>query len=1293
MKILPQLNLNKHPQDVENGSLISAVDMMCSNDNSVLQTEQVFTNHHLTELFREIASNDFKIISCIPCNNELVIFVINDGTNSIYRYNEKADAVKYCCDFVYSGGTIIGTFTYNFNNLIIAFSEYFEDDSKNIPLKTINLGQWNKDTEDNNINQLLDYQLHTCNPEVIIPTINSSYIKGTCYKGWYFIFVRYKISANTYTQWFNTNECIFVDTFTNSNLYKSYISADVTGIGDKKNTWCSFYNYISDDSDISLITLQCDVQNIDTKYDYYQLGFVINRKDSTKCYRTEDISIDNNTFVFNNTAVLEDSLDNLIETFTNYYNVKSLTTVGNRLYIGNYKENTFEKDIINILKNINVNVRFVDKENIDSQSVKTRAEEQLNCTVYCRIKRTDPEYDLSLLAHVWNNEPDGMIYYTAKTFFAINQSQNRLEIVTRDNKQITVSYYYNGQNVIEKVYPEDVIIAPFENTTINGRPNVGRIFINKNGELIEHNSNGSELRLFNIVSNDDIHRILYTIAMPWTNCYFSHSDISSDGEIRQTTMVLEQVGLRPNNPYNFFIHFIDKYGAISDGFNIGSFNLTTSEETITNKINNTILITPNTDNIYTAYISIDNIPKEYVAWFVSYEKVERYVKYSGFIGGNDEIRPTSGNGKPEFPINEVTVDDLTYSGTPSGQKEKVSNHNFISNKLNFSDNITTDFDIVRFYNTTNKQIVYNSNNSKVTYNKTDGVYIDKPIISKHLLVADSYNNIGGETKFQLDIDGIVDQIVYTYIAELINSDKTSVYNNTNKILIPCSNIQYGPSEIEVNTKDSFYTEIHTYDYQEESFWNDTVKYFQTSGDTAPLIRPVFCKVQKAFDDIPWESLQINNKPAIVFFPDKGLNTENEYEKSFVIGTIIEAKNTIDLFQQKNNSIGDACPKSVTNYYETKNYITDYPKTIRRSVILQDESNTNAWRQFKIEEYKNIIENKGSIVKLVAIGYFFLVHCEHSLFLFDSTNTLQTNNQNKLQLANTDIWEIAYKEVLTSDLGYAGIQQEYAGISGNFGYIFFDGDRRRFYRYDNNSITLIDSDIHNFVRKLHGYIALFVDDKQNNRLIIKLTDNKKSRFVLSYNYNINKFVSSHSYDFLKGYSTKENIYMIGNNAKEVNYFGNTYSVESSVGIMINTGYVSMKTIDAIQYKVEKVKDNPVGLDYSILPVEGLDDKYSGDLLRVYSTHCDTGLIDVTFGDTEDTTVNQFGDYLKPHWRLGNWHFNCLRNKLVDYIAGKITAFDSSRIFGNWFVVQFIFRTNDRVELESIDAKFSNIEYDT
>ena len=63
------------------------------------------------------------------------------------------------------------SFTYNFNNLIIAFSEYFEDDSKNVPLKTINLGKWNETINDNDVNQLNNSKIHPCNPEIKIPNI------------------------------------------------------------------------------------------------------------------------------------------------------------------------------------------------------------------------------------------------------------------------------------------------------------------------------------------------------------------------------------------------------------------------------------------------------------------------------------------------------------------------------------------------------------------------------------------------------------------------------------------------------------------------------------------------------------------------------------------------------------------------------------------------------------------------------------------------------------------------------------------------------------------------------------------------------------------------------------------------------------------------------------------------------------------------------------------------------------------------------------------------------------------
>ena len=1286
MKILPQLNLNKHPQDVENGSLISAVDMMCSNDNSVLQTEQVFTNHHLTELFKEVASDDFQIISCISCNNELVIFVTNNGTNSIYRYNEKANAIKYCCDFIYSGGTIIGTFTYNFNNLIIAFSEYFEDDSKNIPLKTINLGNFNNSIDSEDINQLNNTKYHSICPEIILPKLTINYKYGAAYKGWYYIFIRYKISTNTYTQWFNTNESIFVDYFNDDYIFNYYISPDANGKREENGVYHSFaQSILSDNTELSKITFECQVGHSVNTYDYYQLGFINIHKSTSRCFKTNDIKIDSTNFIFKNSNVEEYGIENIITSYSNYYNVKSLTTVGNRLFIGNYKENDLDKSLIDKLKDINVTIRFgftnynpEQTSELDTASAEYISEEYGNFTRICQKYNGDFWYYNAVNAICEANVGDSNNKVVAHEVYNLTG--------INEDYLLTVKYKLPNENYVEgqpiqqswlteyneRIPAKNIIIAPFVQYR-DDLNNVcfGKVYIVKDSALVDCSVGGplnNQVRFQHIGSGEN----------QWDKFIVqstSHStDVNSDpdlilNESYSSTSYnvinrLNSCGIYPGQPYNFFIHFINKYGEISRGYNLSNFNVTTTATKGYNSLGNLIIFCPNADysnnnyKIYKADISINySFDDNIIGYFVSYEKLEKCIQYKGYLTQNS-------------------------NGVIS----------FYSDELNFTDSITFDFNKVRLRaisrivgnNSTKTNINLNYN-----YRANTTEYQEVEINNVVLKVADSFNNILQSTHLELSLAQSVDTV--DKIAELYKDDGFNYYNNESKILIPCSDIVDSRNIADINTKTSFVSKHHAIVYN-KVYFNDSLKIFQKENSSDAEYNIFKHVTWFDYAEVPWESLRYNNKPVVTFFPIKGLDTTNEKEKTFQLGNIIECKNTVDLYQQVNTAVGDNYPRSLDWYNPNANYENSYPKTIRRSNIIQDESHTNSWRQFEVEQYKNIIENKGDIIKLISIGYYFIVHCQHSMFLFNGTDSIAAK-ENNIQLSSVDFWDTQYKEIVTSDLGYAGIQQEYAGISGNFGYIFFDSDRRRFYRYDNGSIELIDSDIHNFVRKLYGYIALFVDDKQNNRLIIKLTDNNKSNSVFSYNYNINKFVSSHSYDFLKGYSTKENIYMIGNNAKEFNYFSDTYSTKSSVGIMINTNYVSMKTIDAIQYKIEKVKDNLVGLDYSILPVERLDDKYSGDLLRIYSTHCDTGLLDVTFGDTEDTTVNQFGDYVKPYWRLGNWHFNCLRNKLVDYIAGNITAFDSSRVFGNWFVVQFVFKTNDRVELESIDAKFSDIEYDT
>ena len=128
MEIIPKLNLNAHPKNVDNNSLIDGVNLMLS-DDGVIQTEK--GGKYNTAIYNAIFAKYnkyFKILYCIECNVELVIFVQRTDIQadlSIFRYNEKEDKCYFIIDnFKYSGGKLLGTFTYNKDKLIIAVSEY-----------------------------------------------------------------------------------------------------------------------------------------------------------------------------------------------------------------------------------------------------------------------------------------------------------------------------------------------------------------------------------------------------------------------------------------------------------------------------------------------------------------------------------------------------------------------------------------------------------------------------------------------------------------------------------------------------------------------------------------------------------------------------------------------------------------------------------------------------------------------------------------------------------------------------------------------------------------------------------------------------------------------------------------------------------------------------------------------------------------------------------------------------------------------------------------------------------------
>lgn len=1365
MAFLPYLNINKHPSAVKDGTMVDAMNMIISKDNAVIHTEYGTTINQdiIDKCKRAISSNVFDLKFIIPCNTELVLVLGNSNGNScsIVRYDEETKQCWCCVDkYVYSGGEVSCTFTYNRSELIIAIAEIGINGNK-IPLKVINLGEFGKhDTRDIR-NE--DKYFPIC-PEVHIPRCTTEYIDGIARKGWYYIFVRYKLDSNNYTPWYNTNESILVDSFAIENFFNVFTSKDAHEDKNfRPNGFATVAQVdVSDNTDISKCSFQC-IMNFPTgeQYKEYQLGFVCVSKTYTKGYRSNDIPIDTNAFSFKREDVIEYEVLDFIKNYNNYYNVHSVVTANNRLYIGNYLEQDLDSGIRvdDIRLDINVsaakhNFTLFSEGVVDSDDSKIVFK-----SIYGgnnNNKLTDDDDNITnkdikkqkirIKIPGFKGEPlhtdaiyrNGSFYITGDNFI----------IETRDGNHMTARQYlgdkvnehfrffyknrigvlvYTDARIKDLVFNPNNKIRPYAiiyrdtfdketfikddawvNSSIDVTPRE-RVFISKNvADLFPGNSftNKDFHFKFDIYPDDfgnldmligtDSSNVHYNIKVNMSQYQYATEDYYNDhknsidssktivdsdeyNKVYSANNLFTSVGFIPNERYNLFVHFVDKYGYYTRGIPIKDFKAIVNDhggDFIKND-NGLIYITNVKDcfSHYNLVFNISRFPPGYIGYFVSYEKLEPAVKHKGIVisDGNNTIR-------------------------------------FYNDDLNYRDKLDFKFDRVVLYKT-NKvahSVSYEGSGQAEGYvvKSTDGVpkymadvqfnadYSNSKIYTikdKKLRVADGYNNILTVTNILIDTFEKVDK--GEYIAHLIKSDFSS-YKNKEKRLTPCSPVCYNTGELVVNPKNGFISKAHAvcYDINGKVLYNNATKTFNSYMDNKVIDIPIRQFTFYDYFEVPHEVISFNNKPDVTFFPNKGLNTTNERERSYYVGCVVECKNTVDLYQQKNFSIQEANPK-VLSWRNPDNRFTDrFEKTIRRSNTIQDESFNIRWRRFNQEDYKNIIENKGSITKLITFGNIFFVHTKHSMFEFNDTDTIKSNNGD-IQLANIDIWDIKYRELLTSDLGYAGLKHSSHSIDGQFGYIFYDYDSNRFYRYDDGQFKAIDEDIRCYSSLYGGaHDVKFVDDKNNNRLLIYISKGDKDD-VISYNYEHNKFISRHSYRFDKGYNTKSNTYIVkGNNvvqfddSKFVTYDGLSGDKDSNAYIqtITNAGYYDMKFVEYIKYKLHqldrKVQYNSI--NYWDSPVEKPYHKYAADYITINSEYCSTGRMDVSITD-----YNTFDDYTKPYFRLGDWYLNLIRDSIVKYNNHSQSAFDSSRIYGNWFAVKFEFNKGRYVEFENVEYKLS------
>lgn len=747
------------------------------------------------------------------------------------------------------------------------------------------------------------------------------------------------------------------------------------------------------------------------------------------------------------------------------------------------------------------------------------------------------------------------------------------------------------------------------------------------------------------------------------------------------------------------------------------------------------------------------IPEDYIGYFISYEKFESTKKVTGFLTNKDAreisaIEYNIGEGATfkNYENNKVSSDMYLYSSTFDIKDSLSTDYNFIRIKAkstkyckyNDSGNITvttegnkgfiaeiSKSDIL--YRNSSINYAYDLNKSLINYTAIqDKIY---PIDNYKLVVADSVKDDRGGLSTAIKLKNIESLFisddkyrVNTYIASLYNYHN-KLYINKEKTLIRIGNINYASGTISTIIENGF-NGVYTYDgviiyngngitfnSENNNLYNIRGKLSKTIPDNSDkniglsvldetsekvfhLNIPFLNYIQfPVIDTYYYESKYFNNNPQNVIFSIMKPDEQDVDAKGYWPGLIVEPKNSIDLFSNPQGSQDDFIPTVYNNYRDDILNITQFDKTIRRSNVIQDESAVNAWRQFPTEGYKNINENKGIITNLVGIGVYLLAHTEHSLFMFNGDATLQTKDKS-LQLLQPDAFDTNYVEIFTSDLGFGGLQDDLSFVVDQFGYIFYNNDFTRFYKFDNGQLSLIDQDIYLYLQDNKPINVRFGNDKFNKRLLISLKLSNNTTKTLSYNYELGNFISFHDYNFIQGYNTKSKLYLVsGNdlyntiyNFTDTKSYGTYESLSisktypSSISIILNEDYDAIKFLEFIKYNVRKVsKSNSL---VSISPVKESMQPYAGDILEIFSEFTNTGEIDINI----DTT-NKFNRYFKPWFELGNWNFNYFRNKISTYAGNSSDKL--TRIYGNYIVIKFTFDNKDKVciEFENLNGSVS------
>lgn len=717
------------------------------------------------------------------------------------------------------------------------------------------------------------------------------------------------------------------------------------------------------------------------------------------------------------------------------------------------------------------------------------------------------------------------------------------------------------------------------------------------------------------------------------------------------------------------------------------------------------------------------IPDDYVGYFISYEKPESLNLYNAIVNEKDSYT-TSGT---QIYFNVLKASESEFALT------------------NYKGQI-----FVPQY----KVIVSNADTKIYGLGHNDRKYID----FSNIVISNGRTNIPEHIVDREGLEGGI--IVKFYNGEYINdvsgNEKTvgsviilnnNIYTNENKELIPLGYIKsinsenydsYGEDNKDINfdiNYPSFICEDKYVKYKDPVEIDDSTGNVYKAQYTSPNARTYtssnYARIINYYKHCTFNlnAITFKKEPEILVHP---YGDEFGYVHK---STFVKPINASDLFELKSDYFYNQY-KAYSKYNEDLNYENVTPNMIRSSYPIRTESNENSWRQFDADDYYLIDKKSGEIINIFGTGKYFFIHTRNTLLIASSDAKLTADNTT-ISVINHKLFDVAPSELFTSDLGYGGIKHRDCHILSNYGYIWYDTDHHKVFRYDNSKLEDLTASIQELIDNIKPEYCYFNLDNKTNRIFMCFITPNVGGLTLAYSTLTNTFISVMDFGFDKNMHTTNNIYFARSGISEIYKYDVTNfglyellgklknvntpvdDTQASFDIIINIGPELPKSLESIrwihsyladEYMSKQNYDNYAELKPAYLmnrlltkhPDEKIYD-LANVYIRIYNNNVDTGELSL-FNDklNRETIKRKDGSdyddgYKYPHYEKGVWQFNYFRDNITQDRATTPSDM-KSLIYGTYFVIRFTFKNkrtveegeihNKKLKFDSISTKINN-----